>query len=176
MKILLPVDGSEISLKAVRWAIELVRSGLKADIVLANVQEPASFYEIVTARDPKVLESVSEGAGAYLLGSAEALLKDAGLAYESEVASGEPGNMILDIAERYGCDMVVMGSHGRGGLRSALLGSVSQAVLHAARIPVVVVKPDELADEAAEEAAEEGEGGEGSESGGDRPEDGPAAR
>ncbi|WHZ12343.1 MAG: hypothetical protein OJF60_002784 [Burkholderiaceae bacterium] len=153
MKMLLPVDGSEVSLKAVRWAIELVRSGLRADIVLANVQEPASFYEIVTARDPKVLENVSEGAGAYLLEAAEALLKDAGLTYETEVASGEPANMILDIAERYGCDMVVIGSHGRGGLRSALLGSVSQAVLHAAQMPVVVVKPDEP-------EVEEGEGGE----------------
>ena len=77
MKILLPVDGSEVALKAVRLAIELTRKGLQADMVLTNVQEPASLYEMVMAPDPQVLENVSEGAGAYLLKGAEALLKQA---------------------------------------------------------------------------------------------------
>ncbi|MDR3455741.1 MAG: universal stress protein [Rhodoferax sp.] len=143
MKILLPVDGSEMSLKAVRFAIELTRKGLQADMVLANVQDPVSLYEMVMAPDPQVLENVSEGAGAYLLKGAEALLKQAGVVYECEVASGDPGHTIIDIVERFGCDMVLMGSHGKGSLRSALLGSVSQAVLHAARVPVLIVKPDE---------------------------------
>ena len=143
MKILLPVDGSEVALKAVRLAIELTRKGLQADMVLANVQEPASLDEMVMAPDPQVLENVSEGAGAYLLEGAEALLKQAGVPYECEVASGDPGHTIIDIVERFGCDMVLMGSHGKGSLRSALLGSVSQAVLHAAQVPVMIVKPDE---------------------------------
>ena len=50
MKILLPVDGSGLSLHEVRFALRLVKDGLKASFVLANVQEPASFYEIITAR------------------------------------------------------------------------------------------------------------------------------
>ena len=49
MKILLPVDGTELSLHETRFALQLVREGLRASFVLANVQEPASFYEIVTA-------------------------------------------------------------------------------------------------------------------------------
>ena len=102
MKILLPVDGSEVSLKAVRFAIELMRQGLQADVVLANVQDPVSLYEMVRAPDPQVLESVSEGAGAYLLEGAEALLKQAGVVYECEVASGDPGHTIIDIVERFG--------------------------------------------------------------------------
>ena len=44
MKILLPVDGSGLSLHEVRFALRLVKDGLKASFVLANVQEPASFY------------------------------------------------------------------------------------------------------------------------------------
>ena len=143
MKILLPVDGSEVCLKAVRFAIELIRQGLQADVVLANVQEPVSLYEMVMAPDPRVLESVSAGAGTYLLEGAQALLKQAGVVYECEVASGDPGHTIIDIVERFGCDMVLMGSHGKGSLRSALLGSVSQAVLHAAKVPVMIVKRDE---------------------------------
>ena len=54
MKILVPVDGSPLSLEAVRHAISLVKQGLRAELVLANVQSPASLYEIVVAHDPDV--------------------------------------------------------------------------------------------------------------------------
>ena len=56
MKILVPVDGSALSLEAVRHALALVRNGLRADLVLANVQAPASLYEIVVAHDPDVIK------------------------------------------------------------------------------------------------------------------------
>ena len=121
MKILLPVDGSEVSLKAVRFAIELIRQGLQADVVLANVQDPVSLYEMVMAPDPQVLESVSEGAGAYLLEGAEALLKQAGVVYECESRLGGSGAHHHRYRRAVGCDMVLMGSHGKGSLRSALL-------------------------------------------------------
>ena len=52
MKILLPIDGFELSLHEVRFAIRLVREGLQAQFLLANVQEPASLYEMVTLPDP----------------------------------------------------------------------------------------------------------------------------
>ena len=55
MKILLPVDGSEVSLKAVRFAIGLLQQGLSGSLVVANVQEPATFYEMVVAPDAEVL-------------------------------------------------------------------------------------------------------------------------
>ena len=56
MRILLPVDGSEASLDAVRHALSLVEQGLQADFVLANVQEPATLYELMLTRDADVLE------------------------------------------------------------------------------------------------------------------------
>ncbi|MCB2039123.1 MAG: universal stress protein, partial [Ottowia sp.] len=52
MKILLPVDGSEAALHAVRHALALVREGLGASFVLVNVQSPANLYEAMTAHDP----------------------------------------------------------------------------------------------------------------------------
>ena len=53
MKILLPVDGTELSLHETRFALRLVQDGLRASFVLANVQEPASFYETaVVTGDP----------------------------------------------------------------------------------------------------------------------------
>ena len=74
MKILLPVDGSDVSLEAVRFAIRMANAGLETSAVLANVQEPANLYELVVAHDPQVLERVSASAGAQTLEVAQALL------------------------------------------------------------------------------------------------------
>jgi nucleotide-binding universal stress UspA family protein len=142
MKILLPVDGSAAALDAVRHAIRLSRSGLKMSLVLANVQEPMHLYEMLLARNAEVIEQASADAGAHALQPAEALLRDAGLEYETEVAAGDPAHTLIDILERYACDMVVMGARGTGTLRSAMLGSVSHEMLHAAPVPVLIVKPD----------------------------------
>ena len=145
MKILLPVDGSELSLEAVRFAVRLARTGLRVKAVLANVQEPASLYEMVVAHDADVIDRISAEAGVHALQAAEELLKQAGIPYEREVAKGDPAHTLLDIVERFGCDMVIMGARGLGTLRSALLGSVSHEMLHAAGVPVMIVKPDEEA-------------------------------
>jgi nucleotide-binding universal stress UspA family protein len=150
MKILLPVDGSDVSLEAVRVAIRLAKEGLATSAVLANVQEAATLYELVVAHDPAVIEQVSAAAGAHTLQAAEGLLMKAGIPYETEIASGDPAHTIVDILERYGCDMVIMGASGMSTLRGALLGSVSNEVLHSANVPVMIVKPsDVLADESA---------------------------
>ena len=153
MKILLPIDGSDLSLEAVRFVLRLAQSGLKTSVVLANVQEAATLYELVVAHDPQVLAEVSAAAGAHTLQAAQTLLDEAAIAYESEVASGDPAHTIIDILESYECDLVVMGASGTSALRSALLGSVSNEVLHAASVPVMIVKaapepePDDLAPE-----------------------------
>jgi nucleotide-binding universal stress UspA family protein len=143
MKILLPVDGSAVSLEAVRFAIRMARAGLETSVVLANVQESATLYELVVAHDPQVLEQVRAAAGAHTLEAAQALLQEADIFCECEVASGDPAHTIVDIVERYECDMVVMGASGTSTLRSALLGSVSNEVLHAAGVPVMIVKSSE---------------------------------
>jgi len=146
MKILLPVDGSAVSLEAVRFAIRMAQSGLESSMVLANVQEPATLYEWVVAHDQQVLAEVSAAAGAHTLEAAQALLDAAGIAYECEVASGDPAHTLIDILENFQCDLVVMGASGTSTLRRALLGSVSNEVLHAAGVPVMIVKALEPAD------------------------------
>ena len=156
MKILIPVDGSELSLDAVRYALELRRQGLNTEFVLANVQEPASLYELLTIRDPERVEGMTTSAGDHLLEGARQMCDAAGVHYEWEIASGDPAHILLDIAERYACDFIVVGARGRGGLAGPKLGSVSQVLAHDATIPVMVVKhaqPDELAPDQ-EEAAE----------------------
>lgn len=141
MKILLPVDGSDFSLEAVRFAIRMAADGLRADVLLANVQEPATLYELIVAHNVDVIEQVSAEAGLHALQSAQVLLDAAGIAYEQEVAQGDPAHTIVDMAERFGCDVIVMGARGQSGLRRTLMGSVSNEVLHASPVPVIIAKP-----------------------------------
>lgn len=140
MKILLPVDGSEHSLNAVRHAIRLVDDGLSASFVLMNAQEPTYLYEMVLAPDADVLERVTGAAGSHSLQAAEDLMRQAEVPFEREIASGDPAHTILEVGERYNCDAIILGARGRGVVRSALLGSVSQSVLHSSPVPVTIVK------------------------------------
>ena len=123
--------------------MRLRREGLTASFVLATVQEPTYLYEMVLAPDAAVLERVTGAVGSRALAGAEALFDAAEVAYEREIGSGEPTPVLIDMAERHGCDAIILGARGLGALRSALMGSVSQGVLHASRIPVTVVKHTE---------------------------------
>lgn len=143
MKILVPIDGSPLSLEALRHALGLVGQGLRADLVLANVQPRASLYEIVVAHDPEVIKDVSAGAGAHLLEPAQALCRAAGVAFECEVVSGDPVSALCDLAEEHGCSAIVIGAHGKGAIASALLGSISHALVHASPVPVTIVRQTE---------------------------------
>ena len=143
MKVLLPVDGSEGALAAVRHALRLMRGGLRASFVLANVQEPASLYEVVVAHDAEVIENVSTAAAVHSLEAAQTLMRVAGAEFESEIAHGDPAHMLLDIAERFDCEMIVIGAQGVGTpRRRANFGSVANAVLHGSAVPVMVVRAD----------------------------------
>jgi nucleotide-binding universal stress UspA family protein len=143
MKILVPVDGSPLALDAVRHALWLIRQGLHAELLLANVQAPASLYEIVVAHDPDVIQDVRTGAGAHLLEPARSLCRAAGVAFECEVVAGDPVRALCDLAEERGCAQIVVGAHGKGAFASALLGSFSHALAHASPVPVTMVKPGE---------------------------------
>lgn len=151
MKVLLPVDGSDAALEAVHHALALVRDGLRASFVLANVQEPATLYEIVRAHDAEVIEHVSSAAGAHALEAAQALLHAAGIEFESEIGSGDPGHTLVEIVEGFGCELVIMGARGVGASESAggggtfvlgvaALGAVALAMLQDCAVPVVIVK------------------------------------
>ncbi len=146
MKILLPVDGSPDALAAVRYALRLVQGGLAAEMVLVNVQVPASLYEVVTAQDAEVIEQVRSSAGADLLAPAEALLQASGLSWESEVVGGYPSTMLTEVLENYGCDMVVMGARGMAEPDGDGLGSVTEALLTHSPVPVTVVRVAEAAE------------------------------
>jgi nucleotide-binding universal stress UspA family protein len=99
------------------------------------------LYEVVVAHDPAVLDHVRAAAGADLLAAAEAVLQAEGLPFESEVAGGDPGHVLVDLVENYNCDAVVMGGRGAGAdPGSTGLGAVALALLHHSPVPVTVVR------------------------------------
>lgn len=154
MKILLPVDGSELSVHETRFALRLIGEGLRASFVLANVQAAASFYEIITAKDPTLIETAAQEAGGDLMAASARLLAEAGVPFETAVITGDPANAMLDLIELHGCDMVLMGSRALGPLRRMMEGgSTSRRLLDESPVPVLLVKPPLPADPDLEEGA-----------------------
>lgn len=146
MKLLIPIDGSDLALQALQHAVTLARGGLSVELVLANVQEPASVYEMVTLHDAEALAQVTQAAGEDLLAPAVQAAEAAGLPYVASVAVGDVVPMLLELLEEHGCEAVFMGSHGKGLVRSAL-GSASREMLERSPVPVTFVKPRPEAEE-----------------------------
>jgi nucleotide-binding universal stress UspA family protein len=139
MKFLIPLDGSELALDAVRYAVRLVHAGLHASFVLANVEEPAGVVGLLMMPDAQAREEVNQHLGNEALEAGAALLEAAGARFEREVRTGYAKPTLIDIAECYDCDAIIMSARGVGAVRGALLGSVSLGVLHSSKIPVTIV-------------------------------------
>ena len=156
VRILVAVDGSELALDAVRYALKLVSEGLRADLVLGHVEEEASLLELATQGADAVAQASIE-ASKHLMRPAERLVRDAGLECEIGVALGAASSTICDMAERLVCDFIVIGARGVGGMRGAFLGSVSQDVVHRSNVPVMVVRhaEQEVDDESESESEAE---------------------
>lgn len=139
MKILVAIDGSEQALAAARHALHLNKAGLQASYVLATVQEPA--YDIETMLTPNAgsFEKKNGVVGARVLKRAEAMFDAANVPFVRDIAFGEAVPQLLELVQRHGCDSIIMGARGMGFLRSALMGSVSDGVLHSSSHAVVTI-------------------------------------
>ena len=89
---------------------------------------------------PEVIERLSGAVGHRALEGAEALFRAAGLPFERQIGSGKVAPTLPAIAQARGCDGIVLGARGPGAVHGALLGSVSQAILQAAAMPVTLVR------------------------------------
>ncbi|MBI4794951.1 MAG: universal stress protein [Deltaproteobacteria bacterium] len=134
-KILLPVDGSERSREAVRYAISLAKQ-TKASLHLFNVVEE----QVASLSSENDINSFLNAAVAYLL-EMEKEIKEQGIPVSKAAKIGNPAAEIVKEAQGAAVDLIVMASHGRTVLQSALLGSVSAAVIHHEQaIPVLIVR------------------------------------
>jgi nucleotide-binding universal stress UspA family protein len=140
MKFLVPVDGSECSLRAVAYLIRLAKCREVVEIQLLNVREPADAWEIRRFLNADEIGKLQQSEGELNLAEAKALLDKAGVPYRAQVRVGPLAQTIADYAAEQACDSIVMGTHGRGGLVELFLGSVAAKVIHLTRLPVTLIK------------------------------------
>lgn len=140
-KILVPVDGSESSVNAVRFAARMTKYTPDAHLYLLNVQEPPPVEVMVEAGiSPEAWQASHQEAGRGVLEAACQILGEAGIPYTTTVAVGRPVEQIATRAQELGCTAVVMGTRGMGTFANLLLGSVATRVVHAVSCPVTLVK------------------------------------
>jgi nucleotide-binding universal stress UspA family protein len=140
MRILIPVDGSDRSLAAVRHvAGTLAPANADLDIHLLNVQPPLPSAA-ATFIDSAVVRDFHRDEGAKALAAARRLLDDAGLRYESNTVVGDVAETIAAYAEQRDCAAIVMATRGLGNAAGLLLGSVAHKVLQLSKVPVTLVK------------------------------------
>ncbi len=134
--ILVPVDGSEGSDKAVAHAINIAETcGAKLNFLyVANINQLAISAALSTA----ILEAVTK-AGKTILERAENMLPT-GIEHKIFLETGSPAAVILDFEENLNIDLIVMGSRGLSVVKGVLLGSVSQYIIERAKCPVLVIK------------------------------------
>ncbi|HUZ01864.1 MAG TPA: universal stress protein [Thermomicrobiaceae bacterium] len=150
-RIVVPLDGSSLGEQALLPAVELTRRSA-ATLELVRVAEtyrdelpdlPPSMLTSPSYRDIVAqFAALEREAGAYLDGIADRLAADE-VAATTEVLSGDPARQLLAYAERESPDLVVMTSHGRGGLARWFFGSVTDKLLTASRVPVLIVRTHE---------------------------------
>jgi nucleotide-binding universal stress UspA family protein len=141
-RILVPTDGSELSQKAARGAIELARQ-VNARIIGVTVVEPYSYTTLSEYRPEPAAEYErrAEALARERLEPLETGAKAANVEIETTVAhSFSPYEAIIETARRRQCDAIFMASHGRRGLSAILLGSETQKVLTHTDIPVMVYR------------------------------------
>jgi nucleotide-binding universal stress UspA family protein len=144
--ILLSTDGSDIARKGVKHGIGLAKA-LNAKVTVISVTEGLQSYYggngsgwIPSPEEYERFEAACKERAAKVLDEARAVAEQVGISAELlHVPNARPATAIIDTAKSKGCDLIVMGSHGRRGLRKLFLGSQTSEVLADGSVPVLVV-------------------------------------
>ncbi len=139
--ILLSTDGSDTARKGLKHGIALAKA-LNAKMTVITVTEPVPIFYggQPTWMSPQEIEMISEEFAGKVLDEAGAMVEQIGISAELlHVPNAHPATAIIETAKSRGCDLIVMGSHGRRGLRKLFLGSQTSEVLADGSVPVLVV-------------------------------------
>ena len=143
--ILVPTDGSQLSTDTVARAVVFAReTGARISFFFAKPDYPVAFYGEGALIDPTTPEKFAEMADKQareVLAACEKTATDAGVACASvSTVSDIPYEAIIEAADKAGCDLIFMASHGRRGISGLLLGSETQKVLTHSKVPVLVYR------------------------------------
>ncbi|MDV2468487.1 universal stress protein [Acinetobacter chinensis] len=140
--ILVPVDGSETSYSAVAKAVEFSKAfGSKITVVQVLALDPYIAAEYITSTQTNELIERARSSIIKTLEEAAEKFKAEGVNVESKLIEGQVIHReIVNTAKEINADLIVIGSHGRTGIKKLFLGSVAQSVLGETEIPVLVVR------------------------------------
>ena len=139
--ILFPTDGSESSKKALDYIKELASKFQTKVVVLNTYELPLILngYEM----NPDIFEQLSKDymeRAEKIVQETKSELEKSATMIETVVLEGSSGSLIIDVAKDKNCDLIVMGRRGLGSVKSFLLGSVSNYVIHHSKYPVLLVQ------------------------------------
>jgi len=137
---LVPVDGSEVSLKPVVWIIAHLDDWKVAPTIhLLNVQRalPRDISRFINAEQ---VQDFHREEGLKALAEAEKQLKSVGITPHLHVSVGDSAETIVEFAASKDCGQILIGTRGHTGLGGTLLGSVASKVAHLTRVPLLLVR------------------------------------
>lgn len=138
--ILIATDFSDQGRKATAQGMELARAlGARVHLLHAWAVSFVSSADLPTAVPASFFDDVAKGAQR-LLDDALAEHQTAGVTLTGATAYGDARDVVVDTAKQMGADLIIVGTHGRRGVRRALLGSVAESIVRHAHCPVLVVR------------------------------------
>jgi nucleotide-binding universal stress UspA family protein len=139
-KLLLSVDGSECSGRAAQFVADLAKRSLDLEVHITNVQPRGDEWMVRRLLKAEELEAMERDWAENALAPARAILNKGGVQCNEHFQQGEVAKLIVELAQKLGCDQIVMGTRGMSAFGDLVLGSVANKVLHLSKVPVTFVK------------------------------------
>ncbi|XP_030552799.1 universal stress protein A-like protein [Rhodamnia argentea] len=147
-KIMIAIDESECSQHALQWALDNLGHTIAAsELIVFSVQLSSDYGSVYAATfgaaPPDLIRSLEENRKKFtlaLLEKAKEMCSQLGVNAETVAAVGDPKEEICKAVDKLNIQLLVLGSHSRGAIKRAFLGSVSNYCVHNAKCPVLVVK------------------------------------
>jgi nucleotide-binding universal stress UspA family protein len=141
MNVLVPIDGSPSSVRAVQYVVESTAwLNQSPQVFLLNVQWKLASGNVKFFISPDSINEYYREQGLLALAPARDMLDKSKIAYNYHISVGIPAEAIVLYAQENQIDQIVMGAHGQDTLSALLLGSVVSKVMHLCSLPVVLIK------------------------------------
>jgi nucleotide-binding universal stress UspA family protein len=138
-KILVPVDGSDNSYKALEAALVLSEK-LGSNISVVNVMEQVPITHIESEKLLNELLEAYKKENQEILSKCSDIAHQKGITIKSVLLQGNPAPVILDYSKKENFDLVIMGSRGMGKFKELILGSVSSKIVHHSPCAIMIIR------------------------------------
>jgi len=149
-KLLVPLDGSELAECTLSHVKNLVKDGSVGEVTLLNVIKVDIPWELATSEyteginfDLNEIRKPLFAKSRDYLANKKSQLVSGGIEVKTETLEGNrPADTITEYAKEKDMDLIIIGTHGRTGLKKLMMGSVAFSVLHQSHVPVLLIRPE----------------------------------